>query len=191
MPTMPLELAAHPVRTLAAAAARPRLGAGALSVIVTGLASLALGLAAVALGGGGRAAVVLSLAIPGMLAVFWLVSAMLVGAGARLMGLSPQRRDLLAVSGLTFPPLVLYAGVALVQAASTHWGGELLATVAGWLALPVVAWFVALNAVAVHAVYDLPPLNAVAIALLPYAALSAVLLAAVVVLSALHAAGVV
>jgi len=126
-----------------------------------------------------------------MLTVFWLASAVLVNAGARLMGHSPRRRELLAVSGLTFPVLVLYAVIALVQALSPRWGGEVLSTAVGLVALPVVGWFVALNAIAVRAVYDMPALSAVAIALLPYAALSAVLLLLVVVVSALHSLGVV
>ncbi len=93
--------------------------------------------------------------------------------------------------GLTFPVLVLYAAIAVVQAASTHWGGDALSIAVGLLALPVVCWFVALNAVAVRAVYDLPGLSAVAIALLPYAALSGALLLLVIVLSVLHSLGAV
>jgi hypothetical protein len=54
-----------------------------------------------------------------------------------------------------------------------------------------VAWFVALNVVAVRALYDTAPLSALAITLLPYAALSAVLLLLIIVLSLLHAAGAV
>ncbi len=185
------QLVIRPRHALGAAAARPSLAAGVLAVAVTGLLSLTLGLLAVGVGGGGMAPVVLSLAVPVMLAVFWLVSALMVSGGARLMGMPPRRRELLAVTGLTFPPLVLYTVIALVQAASAHWGGDALSTAVGWLALPVVCWFVALNAVAVRAVYDLPALSAVAIALLPYAALSAVLLLLVVVLSALHAAGLI
>jgi hypothetical protein len=184
-------LTLHPRRTLDAAAAAPKLAAGALAVAATGVLSLGLGLLAAGLGEGGTAAVVLSIAVPVMLAAFWLVSALLVGAGARLMGLSGGRRELLAVSGLTFPPLVLYAAVAVLQAASLHWGGDMLSTLAGWVALPVVGWFVALNALAVRAVYELPALSAVAIALLPYAALSGVLLVIIVVLSILHSAGAV
>lgn len=134
---------------------------------------------------------ILSVAAPLMLVVFWVASGVLVSAGARLMGHAPRRRTLLAVSGLTFPVLVLYAVIALLQAASPRWGGAPLSTAAGLLALPVVCWFVALNAVAVRAVYNLPALSATAIALLPYAALSAVLLLLVVVVSVLHALGLV
>jgi Yip1 domain len=184
-------LVIHPRRALDAAAARPRLGAGAGAVALTGVLGLGLGLLAAAVDAAGSAAVILSLALPVMLAVFWLASALLVSAGARLMGHAPHRRKLLAVSGLTFPVLVLYAVIALIQAASTRWGGDVLSTAVGLVALPLVGWFVALNAVAVRAVYDMPALSAVAIALLPYAALSAVLLLLVVVVSALHSIGVV
>lgn len=184
-------LVIHPRRTLDAAAAHPRLSSGALAVALTGIVCLALELSAAAIGGGGSAAVGLSIAVPLMLALFWVAGAVLVGAGARLLGLAPRRRDLLAVSGLTFPVLVLYAAIALLQSASPHWGGNTLATAVGLLALPVVCWFVALNAVAVRALYNLPGMSATAIALLPYAALSAVLLLLVVVLSLLHALGLV
>jgi hypothetical protein len=184
-------LVVHPRRALGAAAARPRLAVGALAVAVTGLLCLGLELLAVVVGDGGSAVVILSIAVPLMLAVFWLASAILVSAGARLMGHAPRRRELLAVSGLTFPPLVLYAVIALVQAASPRWGGHVLSTAAGLVAFPVVCWFVALNAIAVRAVYEMPALSAVAIALLPYAALSAALLLLVVIVSALHSLGVV
>jgi hypothetical protein len=186
-----LGLVLHPRRTLGAAAAQPRFGVGIAAVAATGLISLVLDLAAVAVGGGGTAAVALSLAIPFMLVAFWLVSGLLVGAGARLMGLEPRRRDLLAATGLAFPVLVLYSLIALIQAASTHWGGDALAIAVGLGALPLVCWFVVLNSIAVRATYDTPALSAVAITLIPYAALSAVLLLLVIVLSVLHSAGAV
>jgi hypothetical protein len=185
------ELVTHPRRRLGRAASSDNLAAGLVAVCLTGLVSLGLDLVAVAIGGGTAATVGLSIALPVMLVAFWLVSALLVGAGARLMGHDPGRRQLLAVTGLTFPVLVLYAVIALVQAASAHWGGDVLATAVGLLALPLVCWFVALNAIAVWAVYDTPALSAVAIALIPYAALSAVLLLLVVILSVLHTTGAV
>ncbi|MDQ6848234.1 MAG: YIP1 family protein [Candidatus Dormibacteraeota bacterium] len=181
----------HPRRALNAAAARPSLAAGATAVVITGVLSLGLELSAAVVGNGGSAAVILSIAVPVMLMVFWLASALLVSAGARLMGRAPQRPALLAVSGLTFPVLVLYAAISIVQAASFHWGGDALSVGVGLLAFPVVCWFVALNALAVRAVYDLPALSAVAIALIPYAALSGALLLLVIVLSVLHGVGVV
>jgi hypothetical protein len=184
-------LVVHPRRALAHTAAAPSLPAGAIAVAGTALASLALELVSVVVGSAGSAAVALSIAVPFMLVIFWLVSALLVGAGARLMGYQPRRRELLAVTGLTFPVLVLYAVIALVQAASPRWGGDALATAVGLLALPLVCWFVALNAIAVREVYEAPALSAVAITLIPYAALSAVLLLLIVVLSILNSAGAV
>jgi hypothetical protein len=185
------DLFAHPRRTLSAAAAHPDLSRAALAVVLTGLVSFALDIAASIIGAAGSAAVILSVALPLMLVAFWLVSGLLVGAGARAMGHQPRRRELLAVTGLTFPVLVLYAAIALVQAASPHWGGDALATGTGLLALPLVAWFVVLNAIAVRAVYDTPALSAVALTLIPYAALSAVLMVLVVVVSLLHSVGAV
>jgi hypothetical protein len=184
-------LIAHPRRALGAAAAHPDLVRASLAVVLTGAVSLALDLAASIIGAAGSAAVVLSVALPLMLVAFWLISGLLVGAGARLMGHEPRRRDLLAVTGQTFPVLALYAVIALVQAASPHWGGDTLATGIGLLALPTVGWFVVLNAIAVRAVYDTPALSAVALTLIPYAALSAGLLLLVVVLSLLHSVGAV
>ncbi len=188
---MLVQLVVHPRRALGAAAADPNVRSAAGTVVLSGLVCLALQVIAVVVGSGGTAALVLSIVVPALLVVFWLVSALFVSAGVRLMGLAPRRRDLLAVSGLTFPVLVLYAAIATVQAASTHWGGDALSIAVGLFALPIVLWFVALNAIAVSAVYGLPGLNAVAIALIPYAALSAALLVLVVALSVLHAAGVV
>jgi hypothetical protein len=184
-------LVTHPRRALGVAATRPNLAAGAVTVVITGLVCLVLELTAVAVGDAGSAALILSIAVPVLLLVFWLVSGLLVSAGARLMGHAPRRRELLAVSGLTFPVLVLYAAIAVVQAVSPRWGGDALSTGVGLLAFPVVCWFVALNTIAVRAVYDLPGLSAVAIALIPYAALSAALLLVVIVLSVLHSVGAV
>jgi hypothetical protein len=182
-------LIAHPRRTLAAAATHPDMARATLTVGLTGMVSLALDIAASIIGAGGAAAVILSVALPLMLVAFWLISGLLVGAGARLMGHEPRRRDLLCVTGLTFPVLALYAVIALVQAASPHWGGDTLANASGLLALPLVGWFVVLNAIAVRAVYDTPALSAVALTLIPYAALSAVLMVLVVVVSLLHSVG--
>lgn len=184
-----LGLLTHPRSWFERAAARPRLGPAVVAVIATGLASMGLDLAAAVVGGGGSGAVALSLATPAMLAAFWLVSGLLVGTGARMMGSSPRRRDLLALTGLTFPVLVLYSVITLVQAASPRFGGDALSTGVGLAALPLVCWFVVLNAIAVRATYDLPALSAVAITLLPYATLSGVLLLLVVLLSLLHAVG--
>ncbi|MEO8898500.1 MAG: YIP1 family protein [Candidatus Dormibacter sp.] len=184
-------LITHPRRTLLAAAAHPEMSRAALAVVLTGLVSLALDIAASIIGAAGSAAVILSIALPLMLVVFWLVSGLLIGAGARLMGREPRRHELLAVTGLTFPVLVLYALIALVQAASPRWGGDALAAAVGLLALPLVGWFVVLNAIAVRAVYDTPALSAVALALIPYAALSAVLLVLVLLVSLLHSVGAV
>ena len=65
-------LLVHPRRALGAAAERPRLAAGGVAVGATGIICLGLELLAAAVGRGGSAAVGLSIAVPLMLAVFWL-----------------------------------------------------------------------------------------------------------------------
>lgn len=188
---MLLTLLTSPHRALAAANARPNVVAGTAAVVATGIVSLVLGVLTSAVGGGGAVGIALSIALPFMLAVFWVASAFLVGTGGRLMGRPPRRRAVLALSGITFPVLALYAVIGLAQAGLDRLGAAGAATALGWLAFPVVLWFVALNAVVAGVVYELPALNATAVALIPYAVLSALVLALVVVLSALHAAGLV
>lgn len=191
MAGVPLSIVLHPLALIRAAAAAPSPRRGGLTVLGTGVAFVLLEGTGAVVGHGGGAATALSIAAPLLLLTFWLVSALLVGAGARLMGWQPNRRDLLAVSGLTFPVLVLYAVIALLQSVSAHIGGDTMSTIAGYFALPVICWFVVLNAIAVAAVYRSSAMAAVAIALLPYAAMSGVLMVLVVVLSLLHAAGAV
>lgn len=179
----------HPRRALGAAAAAPSLAHGGGAVAASGIAILALDLAASMLGGAGPTAVILSLLAPLTLGLYWLGSGLLMSAGARLMGEPRRRRPLLAVTGLTFPALTLYALIALLQTVSLRWGAPALAAVAGWLYLPVLLWFVGLTALAVAAVYEIAPLSAIALALLPNAALSLLILLLVLVISALRAAG--
>lgn len=188
---MPLAgLVRHPRRFLQDAAAAPRRVPGTVCVVATALVSLVVELAAAIVGQSGQAGVVLSLLLPLLLLAFWFFGAVLVGAGAQLMGQPRRRAELLAVTGLTYPVLVLFALIALLQAASPHLGGDALAVGVGLFALPLLGWFIALNAVAISAVYRTPPISALALTLLPYAALSALLLVLVVVISLLHAAGV-
>src|SRR5487761_1271078 len=139
----------RPRETLRREAAAPSLVRGAATVVGSGVVCLALEVTGAVLGTGGTAALALSLAAPLLLVAFWLASALLVGAGARLMGWPPSRSELLAVTGLTFPVLTLYALIALLQSAGPRVGGGTVATVAGLFALPVIAWFVVLNAIAV------------------------------------------
>ena len=53
----------------------------------------------------------------------------------------------------------------------------------GWLTLPVLCWFLTLTVLAIRAVYDVPALNALALALLPYAAVAAAVLLVTLVLA--------
>jgi hypothetical protein len=124
--------------------------------------------------------------------VFWLLQAALVDAVASTLGRSGRRTLMLAVSAYTFPAWIAYALLGLAQAAALRWSGSdsaLLGTLQ-WLTLPVLAWFVALSVLAIRAVYDIAALNAFAFALLPYAVVSTLIVVLTLLVTALHAGGV-
>jgi hypothetical protein len=186
----PHELLLRPRRSLDRCAERPRLGASVAVVLTTGVASLCLNLLATVLeprtsrGGG----VAVSLALPVLFVLFWVLGTWMVGAGATLMGAERKRRDYLAVSGQTFPVLILYAALAVVQAATLRWGGigGTVSDMAGFLSLPILLWFLALSTLAAQAVYRVSMMAAVALALLPFATLSAAVLILIIVVTALR-----
>jgi hypothetical protein len=189
-----LLLLPHPRRALAGAADQPRLLTSALTVVAAGLASLGLdSLAARIAPQGFPAPAALSLVlIPALLVGFWLMSAWLVDTGARLMGTGSRRRRLLAASGSCFPVLGGYGLVGLLQALASRAGaGDAALAALGLLGWVVLGAFLALQTVAIGVAEDLEAANALALALLPFAALSAAVLLYVVVISALHAAGLV
>ncbi|MCA1683050.1 MAG: hypothetical protein LC685_03535 [Actinobacteria bacterium] len=131
----------------------------------------------------------LSLALPVLFLLFWGGSTWMMGGAARAMGAGGRSRDHLWVSGQTFPVLVAYALIAVGQATATRWAGSaggLLSDVLGLLALPVLMWFVALSVLAAEAVYEVSMLAAIALALLPYAALSGALLVLILVVTVLR-----
>jgi hypothetical protein len=182
----------RPRSAFAAIAARPRLAAGFIAVLLTGVVSLAIELAATLVAGAGGRGVGISLALPVLFLAYWLLSAWLVDAGASLVGRSGRRREFLAVSGSTFPPLVTYALLSLLESAATRWtGSDTLASGVAWVTLPVLAWFLTLNVLAIRAVYNITALSSLALAMLPYAALTAALTVVLLTLGILHAFGVV
>ena len=90
------------------------------------------------------------------------------------------------------PVLAGYGAVRVLQALLDRGGVD--ATVSdgvGLLDLLLLLWFVALLATAARVVYDLSPLNAVAAALLPFAAITGVLAVLLTVASLLHAGGLI
>jgi hypothetical protein len=181
----------RPRDVFAAAASDPRSGRGLLAVLITGLISAAIDVAATLVGGGGAAGLIVSGLLPALFAGYWLLDAYLVDAGARVLGRGGRRRAYLAVSGLAFPPLISYALLVLAEALASRWAGAGAGSALGWLTLPVLGWFLVLVILAIRAVYDLPPLNAFALALLPYAAIAGALILTSIVLSVLHTAGMI
>jgi hypothetical protein len=174
----PSDLLLHPVRRLGAAAARPRLPGAVLLVAVSGLAGAALEYLADALAPRslGNPSLLLLVLLPALVA-FWGLCGWLIDIGARLMARPPRRRPMLAAAAQCFVLLAGYGLVELLQALALRAGaGSVGAGAVGWLDAPLFLWFVALLAVAVVRVYDVEPLAALALTLLPFAALLTALL---------------
>jgi hypothetical protein len=182
----------RPRQGFPALAAQPRLAVGLAQVLLTGIASLAIEVAATAIGSASASGFLVSVALPALFLAYWALSAWLIDAGAGMSGRHGRRRSFLAVSGAAYPPLIAYALLSLLEAAATRWTSSVtLASAIAWLTLPVLAWFLTLTVFAIRAVYGVNPFNALALALLPYAALTAALIIVFLALSALHAGGVV
>ncbi|HEY0408970.1 MAG TPA: YIP1 family protein [Candidatus Dormibacteraeota bacterium] len=178
------------------AAGRPLALAAAL-VMATGLVSLGLSLAAVAVepgNAGQRAADIgASATLPLLFAGFWLIDALVVDAVAQLMGRPSQRRRYLEVSAYAWPVLALFGVVRLLQAALDRAAG--MPGSAGGIALGILnyallAWFLVLITTAVQAVYRLPAASALVAALSPVAMVAVAIMALLVVGTLLHAVGV-
>jgi Yip1 domain len=166
-------------------------------VLAVGVACLAISLAAVATEpatGQERAADIgFSAALPPLFLGVWLLDALVVDAVAQLMGRPSRRRRYLEVSAYTLPVLAVCELVRLVQAAidrAAGAGGDAAATAVGFLYLAVLAWFVVVVTATIRAVYDLPAASALAAALSPPAVVATLLLALLVVATALHLLGV-
>jgi hypothetical protein len=188
----PLLAAVRPRQAFSALAAQPRLGVGLALVTVTGIVSLGIELAATAVGGASASGFLVSVALPVLFLAYWALSGWLIDAGAGMSGLHGRRRAFLAVSSAAYPPLIAYALLSLVEAAATRWTANVaLASAIAWATLPVLAWFLTLTVFAIRAVYEVNAFTAVALALLPYAALTTALIVVLLALSALHVGGVV
>jgi hypothetical protein len=133
----------------------------------------------------------LFLLIPVLLLCFWGLCAWLIDAGAGMMARPSRRREILATAGNCFVVLGAYGLVATLQALALHLGaGSATASALGWLDAPLLLWFVALLVVAVVTVYRVEAPNALALALIPFAALMAALLLFEVGAAALAGLGV-
>jgi Yip1 domain len=169
----------RPRSTFAALAGSPRLAFGFAAVLGSGVVALALGLLANQIGGGGSAGTVASLLLPALFLVYWIAAALIIDAAAGLLGRSGRWRPYLAVSGFTFIPWIAYALLAVVESAAGS--GSAAVSLIAWLTLPLLAWFLAVTALAVYSVFDVTPFVAVALAMLPDAVLLFILIALLVV----------
>jgi hypothetical protein len=128
--------------------------------------------------------------IPALLLGFWAVSGWLIDAGARLMAAPSRPREILAAAGHCFIVFAAFGVVTVLQALALRLGaGSGGSWAIGWLDAPLLIWFVVLLGVAVVSVYRGEAPSALALALLPFAALVAALLlsgVAAAVLSGAH-----
>jgi hypothetical protein len=159
-------------------------GIGAAATVVEPVGRIAGGDA------GRHAGVVLSALLPLLLLVTWLVDAFIVDAGARAMGAPSRRREYLVASGFAVPVFVAFEAVSLVASVLDAHGAADVAVAVGYLKWAVLAWYVVLLTLAARAIYELPVLGALTAALLPYAAMTAMLVLVVAVLSVLYSAHV-
>jgi hypothetical protein len=167
-------------------------------VLVAGIVCGGIGLAAtlvepvsrIAGGADGRSAgVILSLLLPVVLLVTWLVDAWIVNAGARVMGAPSRRREYLVASGFAVPVLIAFELASLIAAVLDNSGAYDAAVAVGWLRYAALAWYVVLLTLAARGIYELPTIGALTAALLPYAAMTTVLLFVLVLLSAVYGLG--
>ncbi|MBV8528748.1 MAG: hypothetical protein JOZ75_10560 [Candidatus Dormibacteraeota bacterium] len=152
---------------------RGLVNAGAI-VVLSGCAAAGIGVGTSVLDGSGLSGVVSSLLVPLLFLAYWGVQAWLIDAGAGMLGRAGSRRAMLVASAPAFRTWIVYALVTLVEAAAarSEGAGSPLAIALTVLTLPVLLWFLALTVRAVRDVYDVPAINAFALALLPYAAVA-------------------
>lgn len=126
----------------------------------------------------GLSGILASLLVPLLFLAYWGVQAWLIDAGAGMLGRAGRRREFLAASSPPFLTWIVYSLVTLAEAAAVRWmgSGSGPAIALTWLTVPVLFWFLALTVRVVRRVYDIPTVNAFALALLPYAAVAGALL---------------
>lgn len=164
----------RPRSTFAGLAGSPRVGIGFLVVLGSGVVALLLGLLANVIDGGGSSGAIASLVLPLLFLLYWAAAALIVDAGAGLAARAGRWRPYLAVSGFTLIPWIAYGVLSVIEALAGS--GSVAQSVVAWLTLPLLVWFLFLTTLAVQAVYDVTPYVAVALAMLPDAALLFVLI---------------
>ena len=168
----PIGVIVRPRRTLEHQAAAPSLVLSTATVVASGVVAGGIGVATAALDRSGASGVVASVLSPAFFVGYWLLQGWLIDAAAGMVGRNGRLGRFLAASGCVFIVWIAYALLALAEAAS---GGG-LASALTWLTVPVLLWILLLTTLAIRAVYRVASMNAVAFALLPYAAVTAALL---------------
>ncbi|HEY6378373.1 MAG TPA: YIP1 family protein [Candidatus Dormibacteraeota bacterium] len=173
----------RPARTFAAMRDGRPLGAAVGVVAGSGIAAALLSVVA-ALLEQDPAGLGISAFLPLLFASVWLIDAYIVDAVAQLMGVASRLRVWMSVSAFAIPALVAFDAIRVVQAILDRNGAFDVSTGVGFAGFLVLAWFLALIAVAAAAVYGLPALSALAAALAPPAAMATLLVVVLIGFSA-------
>lgn len=131
---------------------------------------------------------VVPLLLVGLFIGYWIANAWCIDVGARLQGAQSNVRSCLITTAYVFPIFIVSRIATLSQyiVEQNHTStATVVGTFIGIVNIGIVMWFVALLAVIIRVVYNLRPLQAFGAALLPQAALAALLLTLVVIGGAL------
>jgi hypothetical protein len=169
---------------------------GLPAVLLACAACFGLDLVSVAAGPdtGRPLAIAVSALATALIPVFWLLSAFLIDRFARSMGGADAFDTFKDRSGTVYLILIIYSALGALATAGNRWlqsASGVTGAVITALAFAAIGAFIVLTARVVHTVYRVPGLNAVALTFFPYAVLSAVLMAAVLLISILHGFGVI
>jgi hypothetical protein len=169
---------------------------GLPAVLLACIACFAFDLVSVAVApDSGRAlAVAVSAVATILIPLFWLLSAFVIDRLARPMGGHDAALEFRDGSATIYLVLVAYSAFGALETVVNRWlpsASSVLDVVITTLAFAAIGFFIVLTARLVHHVYRVPALNAVALTFFPFAVLSAVLMAAILMISILHGFGVI
>ena len=129
-----------------------------------------------------------------LIPLFWLMSAFVIDRLARPMGGRDAAGEFRDGSAAIYLVLIAYSALGALETVVNRWlpsSSSVLDVVITTLAFAVIGLFIVLTARVVQRVYQVPALNAVALTFFPFAVLSAVLMAAILMISILHGFGVI
>ena len=165
-------------RALLSAAAEPGGHGGFLVVTCCAAVALALNVATTEVGPPPlrTSGIALDITVALLTLAFWFGAAYLMDAAARGMGATSNRRACRATTAWAYPAVAALAALGLAEAGIAGAGAAAVASAIGWLAAPLLVVFVGVTVLGVATAYALPFLNALSVAMLPFAAMAALML---------------